>query len=209
MPAPPQPQAAGPSHGIAKWLSQPSRCPGRSSSSLIQFPHHQPPALIIAQLELHNGRGFGRLLIRCLDIAKVLAAVSQDGDAPGPQLGGLLRGWSDNLFRCRGHPLDSGIKAAGRVEVKGLALRWPPRAPQGTRLVRRIFSLDKGGPAHDEDPRPHGLALVDSFSPTNSQFRLGVFASRGRSRSQHPTPCYRKCTRPLVLPSPESRPPIW
>jgi hypothetical protein len=33
--------------------------------------------------------------------------------------------------------------------------------------------------------RPHGLALVDSFSPTNSQFRLGVFASRGRSRSQH------------------------
>ena len=66
---------------------------------LFPFLHDNAPALVVAQIERHNRDGLGRLLVGSLDFAQVVGAVSQDGDAPGSQLGSL---WSLMPFSVRG-----------------------------------------------------------------------------------------------------------
>jgi hypothetical protein len=59
-----------------------------AGGGLVAFLHYNALALILAQLELDNRRGFGRRLIGCLHVAQVVRAVAEDGDTPRPQLGG-------------------------------------------------------------------------------------------------------------------------
>jgi hypothetical protein len=65
---------------------------------LIPFLHHEPPALLLAEIELRDSRGFRRLCVRCLDVTKVLGAAAENRDAPRAQLGG-----GGLLFHSRGH----------------------------------------------------------------------------------------------------------
>jgi hypothetical protein len=68
---------------------------------LLPLPHHNAPPLIVAELELHDRCDFSCLRVGCLDVAKVLSAVSENSDAPRPELGGL--GLRSRLFQCGGH----------------------------------------------------------------------------------------------------------
>ena len=56
---------ADPADAVANW--------GRAVSP-VPLLHHEPLALLIVQLELRNGLGFGCLLVGGLDIAKVFGA---------------------------------------------------------------------------------------------------------------------------------------
>jgi hypothetical protein len=49
-----------------------------SYSGSIPLLHHDALPLLIVQLELRNGLGFGCLLVGCLDIVKVFGAGCQD-----------------------------------------------------------------------------------------------------------------------------------
>jgi hypothetical protein len=60
----------------------------RWSPSLVPFLHDETPALLIGQFEFCNGRGRGCLFVWCLDVAKVLCAGAEDGDAPPSELRG-------------------------------------------------------------------------------------------------------------------------
>ena len=76
--------------GVANWA--------RLFHGLIPLLYQKPPVLLLAEVELCDSRGFGRLFVRCVNVTKVLGASSEDGDAPCPLLrsGGLL-------FQGRGH----------------------------------------------------------------------------------------------------------
>ena len=51
---------------------------GFAPRGLVPRLHDEPLALLIVQLELHNGLGLGRLCVGCLDIAKVLSAGAEN-----------------------------------------------------------------------------------------------------------------------------------
>jgi hypothetical protein len=61
------------------------------SAALIPLLHHEPLALVVVQLELPHGLGFGRPLIRGLNVAAILQPCAQNRDAPGAQ---CFFGWS-------------------------------------------------------------------------------------------------------------------
>jgi hypothetical protein len=78
-------------------------CRGRCSEShpppsLIPQAHDQPPALLVAEIELRNGSGFGCLLVRRLDSPEILPALPNDRDAPASQLGA---GASFSRYSCQ------------------------------------------------------------------------------------------------------------
>ena len=56
--------------------------------ALVSLLHDEPPALLVSEVKLRHGGGFGRLLVRCINRAEVLPALPDDRDAPAPQLGG-------------------------------------------------------------------------------------------------------------------------
>jgi hypothetical protein len=85
------------------------------ATTLVSLLHHEPPLLLVAQLEFSRRSGFGRLLIPRLNRPEVLPALSDDRDAPAPQLGGgglLSRGLS-----CRNHVAWSRRKALAAIEI--------------------------------------------------------------------------------------------
>jgi hypothetical protein len=51
-------------------------------------PALQRASAVVAELELHDRCDFSCLRVGCLDVAKVLSAVSENSDAPRPELGG-------------------------------------------------------------------------------------------------------------------------
>jgi hypothetical protein len=64
------------------------------ATTLVSLLHHEPPLLLVAQLEFSRRSGFGRLLIPRLNRPEVLPALSDDRDAPAPQLGGRWASFS-------------------------------------------------------------------------------------------------------------------
>jgi hypothetical protein len=54
---------------------------------LVPLLHHEPPALLVAQIKLRDGRGFCCLVIQRLNGPEVLPALPDDRDAPASQLG--------------------------------------------------------------------------------------------------------------------------
>jgi hypothetical protein len=49
--------------------------------ALVSLLHDEPPALLVAEIKLRHGGGFGHLLRR-LDRAEILPALPDDRDAP-------------------------------------------------------------------------------------------------------------------------------
>src|SRR5262249_4991844 len=62
--------------------------PPSAVTKLVPLLNHEPPPLLVAEIKFRHGSGFGRLLIRRLNRPEVLPALSDDRDAPGPELGG-------------------------------------------------------------------------------------------------------------------------
>jgi hypothetical protein len=59
-----------------------------SCGKLVPLLHDESQALLVAQIKLRHGSGFGCLLVRCLNGPEVLPALSNNRDAPASQLGG-------------------------------------------------------------------------------------------------------------------------
>ena len=90
--------------------------------------HHEPLAFIVREIELP--RGFGRPLIRRLDVAAILQPRTQDRHALGAELvggGGLL--WA-HLFRRSRHGRYRADGGFGCSLVRCLTSQWaePRRA---------------------------------------------------------------------------------
>jgi hypothetical protein len=51
----------------------------------IALAHDEPPTLLVAEIKLRHGSGFGCLLVRRLNGPEVLPALPDDRDAPGLQ----------------------------------------------------------------------------------------------------------------------------
>jgi hypothetical protein len=62
----------------------------RFITKLAPLLHHEPPALLVAEIKLRHGGGFGRPLIRGLDGPEVLPALPDDRDARRGHAGKIM-----------------------------------------------------------------------------------------------------------------------
>ena len=116
----------------------------RRAGCLIAHSAHPKPASPGA---LTGCVRFGCLCVGCLNVAKVLGAGAEDGDAPPPELGGTLGRWS-GLLRFSGHP---PIDRAARGEMR---ISRPPAwraAPANRRIARPLVPASSTVPAATEN----------------------------------------------------------